>query len=285
MKKQIFLLILISCFFCAKSQDSIAYPVFYAYNSDVMDSAEQFRLRGLMKSFDSFAISRFVIKAYCDDRGTKKKNDALSNRRADDILKQITPLVPKLDSAAVFNLFGFGKLPLDGKQNIDEQRQKNRRGEIVIYYERRKVETPPIGQKKTAKPAIPAAPKLDAFFATAKPGDKLALKILFEGGSSVLLPESFIELDTLASMLRQNDTLKLKIVGHIYNYGRAEDIDAYDMVVRNNNLSKNRAYRVYKYLLDKGIAKSRLEPEGKGGQEPTGISADLDRRVEIVVKE
>lgn len=262
------------------AQSTISYPIFFEYKVGTLDTLEERRLPVLLRNFDSFNISKIEIAAYCDERGTEKANEILSKKRAKSIYNAIYTLIHKTDTNDLIFLTAEGKgfLPLIDQVNVDEQRAKNRRGDVTIYYSKK---VPPAKPKKAA----PKAPevKLENFFASAKAGDKMELKIFFEGGKSTLLPQSFAELDSLASILKENDTLRINILGHIYANGYAQDIDGYDDNVGNNKLSENRARVVYVYLNRKGINKKRLNYKGLGGKYPTGISAERDRRVEIEI--
>lgn len=265
------------------AQSTISYPIFFEYKVGTLDSMEERRLPILIKNFDSFVIEKIEIFAYCDERGTPKANDILSKRRAKSIYNSLYPILHKVDTSDLIFITAEGKglLPLVDQENIEEQRAKNRRGDVTFYYSKK---VPPVPSAKPKKPTPkPPVIKLETFFATAKSGDKLELKIFFEGGRSSLLPESYAELDSLASILKSNDTMRINILGHIYANGYAQDIDGYDEATGSNTLSENRARVVYVYLNRKGINKKRLNYKGLGGKFPTGISAERDRRVEIEI--
>ena len=83
--------------------------------------------------------------------------------------------------------------------------------------------------------------------------------IFFESGSDSLLPESNIEIEILFQLLKREETLKIKIIGHTDNIGE---------VSKNLLLSEKRARSVYQELIDKGIKDSRILYEGKGESQP-----------------
>lgn len=269
-------------------ENNISYPIYFEYKVSTLDSIEERRLPVLFRNFDSFQITRIEIQAFCDERGTAKQNMILSKKRAASIYTQVKTILTKTDTNGnvLVTADGRGFLPLIGTENIEEQRSRNRRGDIIIYYIRK-----PKPEPKAKKPKVePKAPevKIENFFSTAKAGDKMELKIFFEGGRSTLLSSSFPELDSLVSILNANDSIKINILGHIYAGGYAQEIDAYDEAVGNNYLSENRAKVVYNYLIKnrndkKGIDKKRLTYKGLGGRYPTGLSANRDRRVEIEI--
>lgn len=103
--------------------------------------------------------------------------------------------------------------------------------------------------------------------------------IFFDTDLYVLKPESCFELDKLYAFLAANSGVAIKIAGHTDNQGSDE---------HNITLSKNRAEVVMKYLLDKGIAQTRMITEGFGLSRPvadnnTPEGRALNRRTEIII--
>jgi outer membrane protein OmpA-like peptidoglycan-associated protein len=87
--------------------------------------------------------------------------------------------------------------------------------------------------------------------------------VFFDLDSYVLRPESHLELDTLASYLKDHPTMKIELQGHTDSQGD----DAHNL-----ELSKNRAKAVMDYLVSKGIAKERLTSKGFGETVPATIT-------------
>lgn len=284
MKKRIEVIIFILFGNFLSAQDSIQYPVYFEYKVSELDTNEEKRLQILVQNFEEFNIERILIQAYCDERGGKKINDSLSKFRAFSIYKNIKSNLKKTDSNALISAKGYGSLPLDSRDNIEEQRSKNRRGEITIYYSKKPTKEQEAVVKKQELKALRASPipKLGVFFDSAKKGDKVELKILFVGGLSRILPQSQRELDSLFERMNTSK-YKINIIGHIFAYGVSSDIDGYDEEYQNNFLSRNRAQTVYSYLVKRGIDPKRMRFEGMGGKFPSGISAERDRRVEIQI--
>ena len=284
MKKPVELIICLFLGNFLSAQDSILYPVYFHYKVSQLDTNEEKRLKILVQNFQEFNIERILIQAYCDERGRKKMNDSLSKFRAFSIYKNIKSNLKKSDSNVLISAKGYGSLPLDGKNNIEEQRSKNRKGDITIYYSKKPTKEEEVVVKKQQQKALKVAPipKLGVFFDSAKKGDKVELKILFVGGLSRILPQSQRELDSLYERMNSSK-YKINIIGHIFAYGVSSDIDGYDEEYQNNFLSRNRAQTVYNYLVKRGIDPKRMKYEGMGGKFPSGISAERDRRVEIQI--
>jgi outer membrane protein OmpA-like peptidoglycan-associated protein len=112
-------------------------------------------------------------------------------------------------------------------------------------------------------------------------GKAIILKnILFESGSAQLKATSNAELDQLAKELKSRPQVNIEISGHTDNVGNE---------ATNKLLSKNRADAVKAYLVDQGIAASRLSTIGLGSAKAmatndTEEGRKQNRRVEFVVK-
>lgn len=101
-------------------------------------------------------------------------------------------------------------------------------------------------------------------------GAKMELyNIYYETDSFRILPQSEPELGKLVAFLKNNPGLKVQIQGHTDSSGSAE---------RNQKLSENRALSVLEYLVNQGIAKSRLQSEGFGDKVPVADNATEEGR-------
>jgi OmpA-OmpF porin, OOP family len=103
--------------------------------------------------------------------------------------------------------------------------------------------------------------------------------ILFDVNSAHVKAESYGSLKEIASVLKENATVKVKIIGHT-------DSDGNDAA--NLDLSKRRAASVKTILAKEfGIDESRMETDGKGESEPmdkndTPAGKANNRRVEFI---
>ncbi len=86
--------------------------------------------------------------------------------------------------------------------------------------------------------------------------------ILFDSGKDVIRPESYGILKEIGTILAENPTMKIKIVGHTDSDGDETS---------NLELSKRRAESIKSTLSSEfGIDKSRVATDGKGEKEPVG---------------
>ena len=114
-----------------------------------------------------------------------------------------------------------------------------------------------------------------------KSGNRISFRnVNFQSGKSILLPESYEELDKVALFLLDKSNLKIEIVGHTDDVGGD---------VENIILSKERAESVSYYLMAKGINKNAFTIKGLGEGMPLNKGTDeksryLNRRVEFYLK-
>ncbi len=110
-----------------------------------------------------------------------------------------------------------------------------------------------------------------------KTGKAVLYGIYFDPDSAVLKPESQPTLDEIAAVLKRQESLRLQVAGHT----DATNTDAYNL-----KLSQQRADAVVKWLVDHGVAVTRLVAKGFGEAQPiadnkTASGRALNRRVEV----
>lgn len=103
--------------------------------------------------------------------------------------------------------------------------------------------------------------------------------IVFEHNKYNLHTSSFVELEKVVSLLKQNADLKIELAGHTDNIGNKS---------YNIQLSQNRARSVKDYLVSKGIAENRITYQGFGSIHPivnnnTDTGRAKNRRVEFTL--
>ncbi len=110
-------------------------------------------------------------------------------------------------------------------------------------------------------------------------GKLISYGIYFDINKDIVKPESYGALNDIAKVLKDNPTVKIKIVGHTDSDGKPET---------NLSLSKKRAESVKNSLVSVfGIEAIRIETDGKGQTEPiednsTAQGKASNRRVEFI---
>ncbi len=113
-------------------------------------------------------------------------------------------------------------------------------------------------------------------------GKTVTLKnVLFVQGQPTLLPESYPELDKLLNLLHENPEVKIDMAGHTDIIGNP---------VKNQQLSEARVKKIKEYLVEKGIAETRISGKGYGSSKPLYEGNDpnkraQNRRVEFTIVE
>ena len=129
-----------------------------------------------------------------------------------------------------------------------------------------------ISNVRIAKGAVPLYDRL------LSDGKIVTYAITFETGKADLKPESMVEINRVAKLMKEHPDLEFEVQGHCDNTGS-------DKV--NDPLSQRRAEAIVSALADLGISESRLTPVGKGSREPIAPNDTADgraknRRVEFV---
>lgn len=106
---------------------------------------------------------------------------------------------------------------------------------------------------------VPAAPAQQAMQVG---GRAIAFPINFRVNSAEILPESVPFIESIAGLMQKDPSVRLLIEGHT---------DMSGSLARNTALSRERAFSVMNYLIDRyRIDPMRLVPVGKGYSEPLG---------------
>lgn len=114
----------------------------------------------------------------------------------------------------------------------------------------------------------------------ALPGRPATFLLYFLEGNDELTPESEREVERIFTDIAARPYPDILVIGHTDAVGNAQS---------NDQLSRQRAQRVYEELIKRGIAPDRIEVSGRGKREPLiptpeGVSEPKNRRVEINVR-
>ncbi len=118
----------------------------------------------------------------------------------------------------------------------------------------------------------------DIFLVPSMVGQILRMnKLLFKQSTAQYTEDSYEELYSLFLLLKENPTMVVQLEGHTDFRGNA---------ALNMKLSKDRVEAVQKYLIQKGVQKSRIKLKAFGGNIPlskdnTEEAQTMNRRVEV----
>jgi OOP family OmpA-OmpF porin len=116
-------------------------------------------------------------------------------------------------------------------------------------------------------PGTPAGDRVDASGCSLR----ATLPVYFDYDSSVVRPDAYAELDSLAKFLQDVPGARGVVEGHTDSAGS----DTY-----NQALSQRRADAVRKYLVGKGVVGSRLQTKGLGESQPAADNKTADGRAQ-----
>lgn len=270
MKKISLALLLFFSAFCF-SQEETVHSIYF--DSDVYE-LKQYQSEAVvefLKLIDTTRLESISIYGYCDDIGKVDYNYKLSKKRAEGVKKMLIEKGVKL--RIIVAIEGKGKIMIDEdlEANVPEARSKNRRVDVALNFK-------PLVIEELKIPGLYTTLKKDAIV-----GDRIYLeKVLFDKGSSMLKESAKKELDRMVLLLKRYPNIEIEIQGHVCCTPTFQR-EAIDKKTLKRELSKNRAEKVYRYFLSKGISKFRMSFKGYGNTQPLGKDPYLDRRVELVV--
>lgn len=251
------------------AQEEVVHSVYFEFDKFSLDDKQGKEVVDFIKTSDSTRIESIQIFGYTDDIGKDAYNFKLSTNRANTIR---TKLVDNgIKNKIIVTIEGKGRILIDDDivDNLPEKRSKNRRVDIVLNLK----ELP-----KLKMPGFYSMIQKDNIV-----GDHIYLEnILFDKGSSKLTMKAKAELDKVALLLVRYKNIEFEVQGHVCCTPPYQK-EAIDKDTKKRQLSINRAESVYKYLIFRRVAKSRMRFKGYGNTVPLGKDPQYDRRVELVI--
>jgi len=274
--KYILLLILLLTVFISRSQVRESATVYFDFDRHTLTKQARSTIDSIIqKNKNEGYWIEFELQGHCDNSGTDKYNIELSKKRAREVQRYIVKKEVSIEY--VLSVTGEGETNPLNENKTGEERQLNRRVEILIIKD--KVIT-------TNPPGTESLKKILADSAVTKGSNIILHNINFVGGLHHFLPESESMLQELLDAMQSNPTLIIRVEGHICcQQGPG---DGPDLETGLDNLSEARAKAVRDYLLTNGIGEQRVSYIGFGHSAPlfpfpekTEEEMKLNRRVEI----
>ncbi|MDH7446471.1 OmpA family protein [Aquimarina sp. 2201CG14-23] len=259
------LIVFLFVFGCSSiiAQKEIKFSTYFKTNKANLRLKDFSRLTKYIDSISKLKnVSKIKVFGYCDDIGEEENNLMLSQKRSEFVSDQIKIKANK--HTVLFSPIGKGELPIDNESNfsISEQRKKNRRVDIIVYFKNKNKIIDDYHEK----------------------GDKIVLdNVLFKGGKSSFLPRTDFVLLKLIKELKERKKLHIQLQGHINELKPQQMADSTLYKSDEMNLSTRRAKKVYDFLISHGIDKNRLSYIGFEGKFPLGTYPQYNRRVEIEI--
>lgn len=213
-----------------------------------------------------------VLIGKTDTTGTPEFNRQLADWR----LKTVNELIAKGKYFKVGKSIIAGEEQANLKQYIDSK-ERCVAIRITAKPNGKKGTSPQITTEKQDQPAVRMPKNFHPDSAMVK-GDVIVLNnILFELNETIILPESYPELEQLLKVMKANPNMRIHIKGHV-------------CCAPAMDLSTKRAQKIYSYLVRYGINDDRMTFKGYSNKSPHPLyKSDLydsrHRRVEIEILE
>jgi outer membrane protein OmpA-like peptidoglycan-associated protein len=274
--------------------DSSQTKLYFQFNSFKLNDSAKNKLNDLIKN-DSAEII-YKINGYTDQVGSLSYNDTLSVKRANSVFNYL--VLNGINAKRVSEIIGFGKRRFQSYDtlSIEKNNQLNRYVSIWFF---KKIENKnsikdTLSKIGTIKLNIPSQVenniKVNSFENRVNSGDSVIIleNLNFQKNRHILLGKSIPLLGEVLMAMKNNDSLKIEIQGHICCID-SNEFDGLDFDTDERSLSINRARAVYDYLVSHGIQSTRLSYKGFGSKkrlvfpELTEMDAIKNRRVEFKI--
>ena len=229
--------------FSQDSSDSLC--IYFGFNSDFISLKDQPRFQEIRR-FANIEIRKVILKAYTDTVGDEQSNLKLAELRLNAVEKLLSKDIEVVERRIIGE--DHSSLGDSDKRRVDVLTVKEQEKEVV-----------------EEKPML--LPEIEL-------GVPIALNIVFQGGTYIILEESYPQIDELLLIMKADTSLLLQLSGHV-------------CCMNDMELSVQRARAVKSVLMNNGIAEERMSTEGFGNTKPifpddTEAHRHRNRRVEAV---
>ncbi|MBN9384352.1 MAG: OmpA family protein [Chitinophagaceae bacterium] len=273
------ILVVLLCLATIATAQQDTLIIHFDFNRTFIRPADTVHLDSLTKTT---GIASVTLAGHTDHTGSDRYNNKLSLLRAETT--RLYLLSKGLPDSLFKSIEGYGsRRPYDPADPAS-----NRRVEIIVIHN----SPPPQPPSPPPPPIIPVSPPSglqEAFSDTARlTGKNIILRnVNFYGNRHTPLPEAYLELQQLLTVMRQHPGLIIQIQGYVCCM--RDGIDGRDADNPSEPLSVQRAKFVYDFLIEGGIARSRISYKGFGASnkiyplERDEDEREANRRVEIKV--
>lgn len=251
----------------------------FKYNNAILTDRGEGALMVIGELMRQYPQSRFKIAGHTDNDGDNEKNMRLSKVRARTVARYLTEFKGIPENSMSVEWYGEEK-PI-GPNNTEDDKQRNRRVEIVVLDGKLEAMSNNSSSAITV-PAPPAnTPEIEAKRTPQDELNDMASNMTYKPGTDTLTRISKRNIAKIATILKNNPSMKLKVEVHTDNQKYA---------LSNMDLSNARALTIINMLKDEGIDGSRLSHEGFGDTRPvdtneTETGRGKNRRIELKVKD
>lgn len=265
---------------CGQSQHS----VFFEHDSYEISPSQKERLITWLNSFSDTA-TKVEINGFTDHLGSNSYNQDLSENRSQSVVGFLENQTQFHYRMSLTNAKGESEAKQfdDGRRNLDD-----RRVDISVWTEPQTPQKPTEDTRsiEVKEPQIEPKNTDSDLLLRAEVGQTVVLRNLnFFPGRHYLIPAALPELERLAQILKENQTMEIEIQGHICC--KLDTLDGLDVNTRTYSLSFNRSEYIYNQLVLAGIDPERMRYRGFAGSRPlikpelTEEDRQRNRRVEI----
>jgi len=282
---KILLLIILTFFGTAVFGQLQTVNVYFDKLSSVIKTEEKGKLESLKALLKNDSTTIQSISVYSDTLGTIELNKRLANERYANALK-VLDINPNNVNFEV-NIYGEEFPFVASEYNLELFRRVTIvhfvKEEVIVEEIIEEVIVEEVVEEVIEEVVVEETPsklltQLEEF--ALDPNKKevlLQLSILFVGDKDIVMKGSEGELEQLYEFLNNNKNVTAHIRGHV-------------CCKPNSKLSKERAARVYDYLISKSINKNRLSYKGYSNNAPfimpelTDADRQANRRVDVIFK-
>lgn len=270
------------------AQPSDTFSVYFPLNISTLTATAQQEIDSLFYIDWINSGSKIQVVGYADMLGGAGAcNQNLSSNRAHQVADYL--MESGVRAGNILLIAGKGAVMRSNNPGHEGYPSDRRVDLVRLGSEKTENKTTPIIPSAVLQPEVTKPPPVSGKgidLSKVRENEVLQLEnIYFYASRHVVRPESYPAMHQLLESLRQHPNIRIRIEGHICCVHTGPD--GMDIDLGEPVLSQSRAFFIYQWLVDQGIAKERLEWKGYGRTRPlifvetSEADAQKNRRVEI----